>query len=106
MRMSRRDPTGAPARTTRCVSVAIMLTHHCLNPQDPYAEREVRVAFEWAADRPRLIAVLDEHEADILPDLVDVQRDDLRREIVAALRMQEQSRRQPVRSPAPVARDR
>ncbi|AIQ90654.1 protein of unassigned function [Methylobacterium oryzae CBMB20] len=66
----------------------------------------MRVAFEWAADRPRLIAALDEHEADILPDLVDVQRDDLRREIVAALRMQEQSRRQPVGSPAPVARDR
>jgi hypothetical protein len=44
-----------------------MLTHRCLDPQDPYAEREVRVAFEWAADHPCLIAALDEHEADILP---------------------------------------
>ncbi|KAA0125937.1 hypothetical protein CIW48_01680 [Methylobacterium sp. P1-11] len=62
-----------------------MLTHRCLNPQDPYAEREVRVAFEWAADHPRLIAALDEQEADILPDLVEAQRDDLCREIVSAL---------------------
>jgi hypothetical protein len=62
-----------------------MPTHHCLDPQDPFAEREVRVAFEWAAGLPRLIAALDDHEADILPDLIEAQRDDLRREIVAAL---------------------
>ncbi|MBP2495359.1 hypothetical protein ABID82_002308 [Methylobacterium sp. PvP062] len=66
-----------------------MLTHRCLDPQDPYAEREVRVAFEWAADHPCLIAALDEHEADILPDLVEAQRDDLRREIVAAFLLPE-----------------
>ncbi|KQS75483.1 hypothetical protein SAMN02799625_01465 [Methylobacterium sp. UNC300MFChir4.1] len=66
-----------------------MPTHRCLDPQDPYAEREVRVAFEWSADHPRLIAALDEHEADILPDLVEAQRDDLRREIVAALPLPE-----------------
>ena len=57
-----------------------MPTHRCLDPQDPYAEREVRVAFEWSADDLRLIAAMDEHEADILPDLVEAQRDDLRRE--------------------------
>ncbi|MEE7506326.1 hypothetical protein ACLBXO_16190 [Methylobacterium sp. C33D] len=61
-----------------------MPTHRCLDPLDPYAEREVCVAFEWTAGHPRLIAALDEHEADILPDLVEAQRDDLRREIVAA----------------------
>ncbi|MGH1589296.1 hypothetical protein ACRBEV_14215 [Methylobacterium phyllosphaerae] len=62
-----------------------MLFHRCLNPQDPFAESELSVAFEWVGDRPRLMAALDEHRADILPELVDVQRDDLRREIVAAL---------------------
>lgn len=61
-----------------------MSTHCCLDPQDPYAEREVRVAFEWGADGPRLIAAIDAEEVDILPDLVEAQCDDLRREIVAA----------------------
>ena len=32
----------------------------------------------------RLLAALDEQEADILPDLIEAQRDDLRREIIAA----------------------
>jgi hypothetical protein len=72
-------PAGVPA-----VPGVAMLTHRCLDPQDPYAEREVRVAFEWAADHPRLIAALDEQEADILPDLVEAQRDDLCREIMSA----------------------
>lgn len=62
-----------------------MLTHHCLDPQDPYGEREVRVAFEWIADGPRLIAAFDDSQADILPDLVEAQCDDLRREIVTAV---------------------
>ncbi|MCJ2134364.1 hypothetical protein MKK69_09905 [Methylobacterium sp. J-026] len=62
-----------------------MLTHRCLDPQDPYAEREVRVVFAWAAGGPRLIAALDEEASDILPDLIEAQCDDLRREIVAAL---------------------
>ena len=61
-----------------------MLTHRCLDPQDPYAEREVRVVFAWLADGPHLIAALDEAATDILPDLIDAQCDDLRREIVAA----------------------
>jgi hypothetical protein len=63
---------------------APMPTHRCLDPQDPFAEREVRVAFEWIAGHPRLLAALDEQEADILPDLIEAQRDDLRREIIAA----------------------
>lgn len=62
-----------------------MLTHRCLDPQDPYGEREVRVAFEWVADGPRLIAAFDDLQADILPDLVEAQCDDLRREIVTAV---------------------
>ncbi|GJE14192.1 MULTISPECIES: hypothetical protein [Methylobacterium] len=63
-----------------------MPTHRCLDPQDPYAEREVRVAFEWVAGQPRLLTALDEQETDILPDLIEAQRDDLRREIVATPR--------------------
>jgi hypothetical protein len=62
-----------------------MLTHRCLDPQDPYAEREVCVAFEWNAGALRLLAALDDLEADILPDLSEAQCDDLRREIIAAL---------------------
>ncbi|MGU3668662.1 hypothetical protein ACLBX9_31160 [Methylobacterium sp. A49B] len=61
-----------------------MQTFRCLDPQDPYAEREVRVAFEWVAGLPRLLAALDDQEADILPELIEVQCDDLRREIAAA----------------------
>lgn len=62
-----------------------MPTHRCLDPQDPYAEREVHVVFAWLSDGPQLIAALDERASDILPDLIEAQRDDLRREIVAAL---------------------
>ena len=65
-----------------------MPIHRCLDPQDPYAEREVRVAFEWVAGHPRLLAALDEQQADILPDLIDAQCDDLRREIAAARRFE------------------
>lgn len=62
-----------------------MLTHCCLDPQDPYGEREVRVTFEWIPEGPRLIAAFDDSQADILPDLVEAQCDDLRREIVTAV---------------------
>jgi hypothetical protein len=61
-----------------------MPIHSCLDPQDPYAEREVRVAFAWGVAGPRLIAVLDEQGANILPDLIEAQRDDLLREIADA----------------------
>ena len=61
-----------------------MPIHRCLDPQDPFAEREVHVAFEWVAGRPCLLAALDEQESDILPDLIDAQCDDLRCEIAAA----------------------
>ncbi|MHB2209219.1 hypothetical protein [Methylobacterium sp. CM6257] len=84
-----RDP---PRRGSRRNPTANMLTHCCLDPQDPYAEREVRVAFEWAADGPHLIVALDEQATDILPDLVEAQRDDLRQEIVAAFPVAGQTR--------------
>jgi|GEM_PF-1538227 len=61
-----------------------MLTHRCLDPQDPYAEREVHVIFSRLAAGLHLIAALDEQAADILPDLTEAQCDDLRREIAAA----------------------
>ena len=82
--MARSYGTG-PAGTTGPSPPWTMLTHRCLDPQDPYAEREVRVVFAWAAGSPRLIAALDEEASDILPDLIEAQCDDLRREIVAAL---------------------
>ena len=36
-----------------------MPIHCCLDPQDPYAEREVRVAFAWTEAGPHLITALD-----------------------------------------------
>ncbi|SDO24818.1 hypothetical protein SAMN05216360_11796 [Methylobacterium phyllostachyos] len=42
------------------------------------------MVFSWLADSPHLIAALDEQAADILPDLIEAQCDDLRREIGAA----------------------
>jgi hypothetical protein len=65
----------------------MMLIHPCLDPQDSYAEREVRVAFTWSASGPRLVAALDERDIDILPDLTEIQRGDLRREIAEAFRV-------------------
>lgn len=60
-----------------------MFTHLCLDPHDPFAEREVLVAFKLDASGIRLIAARDAEGYDILPDLIDVQRDDLRRELAA-----------------------
>lgn len=60
-----------------------MFTHICLNPQDPFAEREVSVAFEIDASGIRLLSALDESGQDILPDLVEVQRNDLRCEVAS-----------------------
>lgn len=58
-----------------------MPEHVCLDPHDPYAQREVRVAFERVGSGFRLIAAIDDCDDDILPDLVDAQRADLLREI-------------------------
>lgn len=60
-----------------------MFTHNCLDPHDPFAEREVLVEFEIDASGIRLIAARDAEGHDILPDLIDVQRDDLRCELAA-----------------------
>ncbi|MCJ2010391.1 hypothetical protein MKK70_16170 [Methylobacterium sp. E-041] len=61
-----------------------MPEHLCLDPHDPYAQREVRVAFERVGSGFRLIAAIDDSDDDILPDLIDAQRDDLLREISQA----------------------
>lgn len=61
-----------------------MPKHYCLDPHDPYAEREVLVEFQPTTAGLLLIAVIDDCDEDILLDLIDVQRDDLRRELVAA----------------------
>jgi len=60
-----------------------MFTHNCLDPHDPFAEREVLVAFTVDASGIRLLEVKDAEGHDILPDLVDAQRDDLRCELAA-----------------------
>ncbi|MCJ2087883.1 hypothetical protein MKK88_18115 [Methylobacterium sp. E-005] len=60
-----------------------MFTHSCLDPHDPFAEREVQVEFAIDASGIRLIAARDAEGHDILPDLIDVQRDDLRCELAA-----------------------
>ena len=63
-----------------------MPEHVCLDPHDPYAQREVRVAFERIGSGFHLIAAIDACDDDILPDLVDAQRADLIREIADAER--------------------
>ena len=63
-----------------------MPEHVCLDPHDPYAQREVRVAFERTGSGFRLIAAIDARNDDILPDLVDAQCADLIREIADAER--------------------
>ncbi|WP_342108357.1 hypothetical protein [Methylobacterium sp. SI9] len=60
-----------------------MFTHNCLDPHDPFAEREVLVAFDIDASGIRLLAARDAEGHDILPDLIEVQRDDLRSELAA-----------------------
>lgn len=56
----------------------------CIDPHDPYAQREVLVEFECIGSGFRLIAAVDDCDDDILSDLVDAQRDDLLREIADA----------------------
>ncbi|KNY20744.1 hypothetical protein [Methylobacterium sp. ARG-1] len=63
-----------------------MPKHYCLDPHDPYAEREVLVEFQPTAAGLVLIAAIDECDEDILPDLVDAQCDDLRCELAMACR--------------------
>ena len=58
-----------------------MPKHLCVDPHDPYAQREVLVVFEREDAGIRLISVTDASGQDILPDLEEVQRQDLRREI-------------------------
>ncbi len=58
-----------------------MPKHVCLDPHDPYAQREVQVEFERIGSGFRLIAAIDDRDDDILLDLVDAQRADLIREI-------------------------
>lgn len=83
-----------------------MPIHCCLDPQDPYAEREVRVAFAWTAAGPHLIAARDALGTDILPDLIDAQCEDLRREIVAATRPSAPPRHGGLPAPGVPERDR
>ncbi|MCJ2080321.1 hypothetical protein [Methylobacterium sp. J-090] len=63
-----------------------MPTHICIDPTDQYGQAEVLVAFKGGGDAISLIAVTDAAHRDILPDLEEVERHDLRREIAAAFR--------------------
>lgn len=56
--------------------------HACIDPQDQYAQAEAMVEFETVAGVVRLIAVRDAGDEDILPDLEDVHRQALEREIL------------------------
>lgn len=58
-----------------------MPKHVCIDPQDPYAQREVVIEFEGSPCGIHLINAMDEWNIDILPDLVEEQRKDLQREI-------------------------
>ncbi|TXM72744.1 hypothetical protein FV226_11205 [Methylobacterium sp. WL12] len=61
-----------------------MPKHLCIDPHDPYAQHEVLVEFERDGSGLRLVAVIDGYDDDILGDLVEAQREDLRREIADA----------------------
>lgn len=61
-----------------------MPKHLCIDPHDPYAQHEVMVEFERAGLDFCLVAVIDEGDDDILDDLVEAQRNDLRRELADA----------------------
>lgn len=72
-----------------------MPKHLCLHPYDPYAQQEVLVEFELGTSGILLLSVVDVANEDILPDLEDMQRADLLREIADAhpkLREQRTSR--------------
>lgn len=59
-----------------------MPSHACIDPHDQYAQQEVLVAFETTAGVVRLVSAHDASDDDILPDLDDVQRRALEREIL------------------------
>jgi hypothetical protein len=61
-------------------------TRSCIDPTDQYGEAEVLVAFKGSDGAISLIAVVDAGHRDILPDLEEVQRQDLRHEIAEAYR--------------------
>lgn len=61
-----------------------MPTHICIDPTDQYGEAEVLVAFTSRGGAISLIAVTDAAQHDILSDLEEVQRHDLRHEIAEA----------------------
>ncbi|MGH1575022.1 hypothetical protein ACRAWG_35735 [Methylobacterium sp. P31] len=61
-----------------------MPKHLCLHPYDPYAQQEVLVEFVLAKSGILLVSAVDAASEDILPDLEDMQRADLLREIADA----------------------
>jgi hypothetical protein len=63
-----------------------MPKHSCIDPRDPFAQREVLVDFEYAESGFRFIAAIDADGDDILADLIDIQRCDLERELGEAAR--------------------
>ena len=61
-----------------------MLNHVCIDPQDPYAQDEVVVAFERTASAIRIVSAVNADGDDIWDDLIEVQRRDLLRELAEA----------------------
>lgn len=61
-----------------------MPKHYCLDPHDPFAEREVLVTFETCEGDIRLVSAIDADGDDILSDLSEFQQEGLRRELAEA----------------------
>ena len=61
-----------------------MLKHICIDPQDPYAQEEVVVAFERTASNFRLVSAINSAGDNILDDLVEAQLNDLILELADA----------------------
>jgi hypothetical protein len=61
-----------------------MLRHICIDPQDPYAQEEVVVAFERIASKFRLVSAINSAGDDVLSDLLEVQMNDLILELADA----------------------
>lgn len=68
---------------TEVSAVCPMMSHHCLDPHDPYAQAEVLVTFEGVFPDIRLLSAIDREGDDILSDLIDEQKRDLIDEIAA-----------------------
>ncbi|MCJ2136976.1 hypothetical protein MKK69_23490 [Methylobacterium sp. J-026] len=76
-----------------------MPTHLCIDPTDQYSDAQVLVTFKGDGSDVSLISVINAAHDDILPDLEEIQRQDLRDEITAAVHRIDGPLRRNVQSP-------